>query len=241
MGESGLVIFPMFSPNTAIQATMTRMLPWGMNWIAWHLDYACNDERAARLEIVRKFIDHGVGATAPGGVVLVSVCAGDSRDVLGVLPNHRRRDDVHAWLLEREETLTREAARRVVELDLDKTVCACAVDATCFAAYAGIPPANVCVLSGVFGNLLPEESFRLIRNLKHVCAPGASVIWTRNLVGHDGARHAEQLRACFEENRFAEEVYLKTPREGYGVGLTRFEGETVAPDREGRFFVFGRE
>ena len=68
------------------------------DWVAWHQQYD-NPESSlrVRLGLVRAHLSAALDAAPPGPVSLVSLCAGQGHDVLGVLPGHRRRPDVTSW------------------------------------------------------------------------------------------------------------------------------------------------
>jgi hypothetical protein len=69
--------------------------------VAWHRAYADpSSSLTARLQRVRFHLSRAVGQAPAEPVRLVSLCAGQGHDVVGVLPGHPRRDDVHAVLIE---------------------------------------------------------------------------------------------------------------------------------------------
>jgi hypothetical protein len=69
-------------------------------WVEWHERYKPGSPLARRLEVVQGLIRSALDASPPGPIRLVSMCAGDGRDILGVLPGHPRQADVHARLVE---------------------------------------------------------------------------------------------------------------------------------------------
>jgi hypothetical protein len=77
------------------------MMLWVMDWLDWHAAY--DDPSSSlnvRLRRVRQHLSEAIVRAPAGPVRLVSLCAGQGRDVIGVLPGHPRRDDVHAILVE---------------------------------------------------------------------------------------------------------------------------------------------
>jgi hypothetical protein len=74
------------------------------DWVEWHRDYDDpGSPLSRRLELVQGHLcaelDH-----APGGDIrVISLCAGQGRDVIGVLAGHPRRGDVRARLVELDE------------------------------------------------------------------------------------------------------------------------------------------
>ncbi len=71
------------------------------DWYAWHRDYDEPDTALARrLAAVQDQIRAALDAAPPGPLHAVSLCAGQGRDLIGVLARHPRRDDVTARLVE---------------------------------------------------------------------------------------------------------------------------------------------
>ena len=52
-------------------------------------------------------------------------------------------------------------------------------DAGELSTYREIPPADVLLLCGVFGNISDEDVRTTIENASRLCRPGARVVWTR--------------------------------------------------------------
>ncbi|MGO9488949.1 MAG: hypothetical protein ACLQBB_07975 [Solirubrobacteraceae bacterium] len=151
-----------------------------VDWGTWHSSY----ERAGsalgrRLELVRGELRAALDRARAGPLTAISVCAGQGHDLLGVLADHPRREDVRA---------------RLVELDPGNVLAACRAaaaaglggveivegDASLTDAYAGTVPADLILLCGVFGNISARDVERTIEELPSLCAAGASVVWTRH-------------------------------------------------------------
>ena len=82
------------------------------DWAAWHGAYDDPSSfPSVRLRKVRQRLSEAIGAAPAGPVRLVSLCAGQGHDVIGVLPGHPRRDDVRAVLVE-SDPRNAETARR---------------------------------------------------------------------------------------------------------------------------------
>lgn len=82
--------------------------------MAWHELYDDpSSVLSARLRLVRAQLSDALDHAPAGPVRLLSLCAGQGRDVIGVLSAHPRRDDVSAVLIEADpenaETTRREA------------------------------------------------------------------------------------------------------------------------------------
>ena len=67
------------------------------DWYTWHRRYDQPDSGLARrLAAVQEQIRRALEAVPPGPLHAVSLCAGQGRDLIGVLARHRRREDVTA-------------------------------------------------------------------------------------------------------------------------------------------------
>ncbi|RKN08761.1 SAM-dependent methyltransferase [Streptomyces radicis] len=206
-----------------------------MDWHAWHGDYDDADSYLARrLRIVREWIALTLDVAPPGRLRVVSLCAGQGRDLLGVLPDHPRGSDVTARLVELDPRNVGEARRGVAEAGLGEHVEVVAGDAALTDRYAGMVPADLVLACGIFGNVTDADVERAIGFLPQLCARGGSVIWTRH-------RREPDLvpRVCrwFEERGF-ERVWLTEPERGFGVGVHRFTGEPEELAAGARMFTF---
>ncbi|HEX5097459.1 MAG TPA: class I SAM-dependent methyltransferase, partial [Acidimicrobiia bacterium] len=145
------------------------------DWRAWHTAYDADTPLAQRLVIVQRAIADVLDAAPPGLIRAVSMCTGEGRDLLGVLPEHPRAGDVRARLVELDpELATRARASAPATVEV---VCADAAETD---VYAGAVPANVVLVCGVFGNIPDDDIQRTIRTLPSLCAAEAFVIWTRH-------------------------------------------------------------
>ncbi len=189
------------------------------DWVRWHEAY---DDPAsplsARLACVRAHLSDALTAAPPGPVRLLSLCAGQGNDVLGVLPAHPRRDDVTAVLVEYDSHNVAVAADRVTRAGLTGVEVREA-DAGVPANYADVLPADVLMLCGIFGNVSDEDVRRTVLAAATMCAPGATAIWTRHRRPPD---LTPQLRAWFGEAGFAEIAFDPLPTAPFlGVGVAR--------------------
>jgi hypothetical protein len=87
--------------------------------------------------------------------------------------------DTSARLIELDERNVATAMARAREFGLEH-VDAVVADATKPASYVGAVPANVVVVCGVFGNVPDSELGSFIGRLPELCAPAATIVWTRH-------------------------------------------------------------
>ncbi|MBD2598038.1 class I SAM-dependent methyltransferase family protein [Nostoc spongiaeforme FACHB-130] len=206
------------------------------DWYEWHDLYKTEPRLQQRLEIVREFIGYSLNASPDGAIRIVSVCAGDGRDLLGTLENHPRRNDVHARLVELNPQLVERGRATIESLGLTKQIEFINGDAAIASNYVGAVPADIVIACGVFGNLTEAELNRLLDNLSFLSKPGAFVIWTR---GHsNGIPYSDNVRKILSASGFAEVNFKLTATGDMGVGLHRYLGENLPQSKEQQLFVF---
>ena len=91
-----------------------------------------------------------------------------------------------------------------------------ATDASITDAYVGAVPADLILLCGVLGNVSAADIANTICHLPRLCAPGATVIWTRHRHPPDLAPY---IRETFEQAGFEELTFEDSPP--FGVGANR--------------------
>ena len=209
------------------------------DWVAWHEPY--DDPRSAlalRLKLVQAHLAAALDAAHPGSIRLISACAGQGRDVLGVLPEHRRRHDIAGLLVELDPGNCASARNRSAAAGLGDSIQVIEGDAGDTASYAAMVPAHVALFCGVFGNTKDEDIRRTIAILPVLCAEGATVIWTRHRQAPD---LTTTIRRWFADAGFVEVAFDAPPDEWIGVGVHRLARppEPYAPGA--RMFTFTDE
>jgi hypothetical protein len=206
------------------------------DWAAWHSAYDDpSSPLSARLRCVQAHLSDAIDRAPAGRISLVSLCAGQGRDVIGVLPDHPRRGDVRAVLVESDERiagLAREAAAARGLAPVEVRV----ADASLVASFADALPADVLLLCGIFGNVSDADIEHTIQAAPALCRPGATVIWTRNRRPPD---LTPQVRAWFTESGFEDVAFdaLETSVM-IGVGVSRLGRAPAAGRADGRLFTF---
>jgi predicted RNA methylase len=198
---------------------LNRKLTAMKDWVAWHRAYDDPESPLSlRLERVRAHLARAIDEAPPGPVSLVSLCAGQGRDVLGVLPWHPRRDDVSALLVEIDPENAELARRAAAAAGLSR-VRVRQADAGLVANFADALPADVLLLAGIFGNVSSSDIRRTIGAAAALCSDEATVIWTRHRRPPD---ITDQMRAWFEASGFDELAFdaLRTDSMT-GVGVHR--------------------
>lgn len=203
-------------------------------WIDWHRGYDRDTGLASRLEIVQRLIRETLDEQSAGAIRVISLCAGDGRDLLGVLRDHPRRDDVRARLVELEPELAA-AGRQQALNDRLAGVDFRHGDASVTSAYAGAVPADLVVACGIFGNITDGDVRNTIDQLPRLCGPRATVIWTRGRFEPD---LTPTIRTWFAAAGFAELAFVPVPESTATVGANRLEVEPGRFRPDQRLFTF---
>ena len=186
--------------------------------MAWHELYDDpSSVLSARLRLVQAQLADALDRAPAGPVRLLSLCAGQGRDVTGVLPTHPRRDDVSAVLIEANPEIAETARRNTAAAGLPQVEVREA-DASRPSGYADVLPADVLLLCGIFGNVSDADIQRTIAAAPALSAPGATVIWTRHRRPPD---LTPTVRTWFREAGFAEVSFSSpedAPRTAVGAG-----------------------
>lgn len=208
-----------------------------MDWHSWHDEYA---DRASplsrRLRIVQDHIAAFLDETARGPVSVVSACAGQGQDLLGVLLQRppAERERVRAVLVEADARNVAVAQRAVTEARL-QAVEVRRADAGHARAYRTVAPADLLLMCGVFGNISDADVERTVHALPGLCAAGATVIWTRSRRAPD---RTPVIRQWFADAGFTERAFHAPDDVEFSVGVHKM---TVGPQpltRHGTLFRF---
>ncbi len=202
-------------------------------WVEWHAGYAEGQPLAMRLRAVQAMIREALDRSPPGPIRVISMCAGDGRDLLGTLTDHARRTDVHARLVELDPELAERA--RASARDVPAAIDVVNGDASNTSAYAGAVPADIVLVCGVFGNITDEDVHRTVEHLAELCAPDATVIWTRGAFAPD---LTPAIRAWFTDAGFAELAFVAIPGATARVGADRLVVPPRPYEPDVRLFTF---
>jgi hypothetical protein len=206
------------------------------DWVEWHHGYDDpSSGLSARLDSVRAHLTQALHDAPAGEIRLVSLCAGQGRDVLGVLPAHPRRNDVRAVLVEFDAHNAEVARADAAAAGLPKVEVRQA-DAGLIAGYSDYLPAHVLLLCGIFGNISEADIHRTVTAAPALCVPGATVIWTRHRRSPD---LTPSIRSWFSDGGFEELAFDEIEGSRLtSVGAGRLTRVTGAALPEGPLFTF---
>lgn len=207
----------------------------GTDWLAWHRHYDDPDSRfSRRLAVLQRQLRSVLDRAAPGRISVVSVCAGQGHDLLGVLADHPRRHDVVARLIELDARNAAIARSRARELGL-AGISVVEADAGLSDAYAGAVPASLIILAGFLTYLDEADIARAVALLPQLCAAGAIVVWAR---GRSRINNDVWIRSLFQRAGFVEIDAEDVEHPGLHVGVERFDGVPLALETGRRLFTF---
>jgi hypothetical protein len=187
------------------------------DWLGWLANY---DEpgtpQARRLPVVRELIERAVAEHPSDELRILSLCAGDGRDVLPLIAAWRDRKRIRARLVELTPGMAERARAFVTEHALDVDVVE--GDAADPGNYAAAAPADIVLACGMFGRMPDGHVERTVGVLPALCRDGGFVVWTRH-------RHEPDLtpsvRRWFARAGFEECAFESPGTDDFAVGLHR--------------------
>ncbi len=207
------------------------------DWSEWHRSYDDPTSRLSRrLHVVQDRLREAL-VDRRKRVQIISMCAGEGRDVIGVLADHPRRSDVLARLVELDARIAdvAEGAARAASLD---QVAVLRADAASTDSYDGAVPADIILACGIFGNISDDDIRRTVGYLPTLCAANATVIWTRAEAPDRNVVSA--IREWFDESGFDEVTFDAPVDDTFRVGVHRLRDAPSAYEGGITLFRFMR-
>lgn len=222
------------------------------HWVQWHKAYedpssGLSQRLRAVQSMVRAALDEVPARAASGRdpnpghaeatagaqegrtpVQIVSLCAGQGRDVIEVVASHPRGPEVSALLVELDPALagTARAHAAAAGAGVADRIRVVEADASQASVYAesGAVPADIVLVCGVFGNISNADITHTIQAMRGLCAPGGQVIWTRHRRPPDVT---PLIRADFAAAGFTEMDFVTPKGTVMSIGRHRLDGATV--------------
>ena len=175
--------------------------------------------------------------TNPEHIRIVSLCAGQGRDVIDVVATHPRGPDVSALLVELDPALVDFARSRAAAAGagVAEQIRVVEGDASQCRWYADDVPADIVLVCGVFGNISEADITRTIQAMPGFCAPGGHVVWTRHRRPPD---LTPAIRANFAAAGFTELGFVSPADSFMTIGHHRLDGPTAPFDPDQILFDF---
>jgi hypothetical protein len=205
------------------------------DWLVWHDPYDDpTSSLSRRLEVVQGHLAAALDRCPEGTIPVLSMCAGQGRDLFGVLERHHRAPDVVGRLVELDARNVAVATGRAAELGSSRVEVVQA-DAGITDVYAGAIPAMVVLVCGVFGNISDADIATTVAALPTLCDADATVIWTRHRRDPD---LTPSIRQRFADAGFDEDAFEAPAGTSFGVGVHRLSRQPAAFQPGRRLFSF---
>ncbi len=209
-----------------------------LDWNQWHADYETSPALQARLKSVCRQIAAALDERPAGPIKIISICAGDGRDLCLALREHPRQRDVTATLIDNDPNSLARGREMAKEFCPNAQLHFIEADASLAKTYAETGHADLVLMSGFLGHLRHEDALGLIASLPMLCKTGSWIIWNRHLKLHDGTEQVARIRGAFRKHEFAEAHFETTAEDGFAIGRTCFLGQSTPLDSTRKIFEF---
>jgi len=207
-------------------------------WVSWHDDYDDPEsDLSQRLIAVQHRLADAINQAPPGAIRVISACAGQGQDVIGVLKSHPRASDVQALLVESDQHNVGVARDRIATASITG-VDVLQADAGLTCTYRDAVPVDVLLLCGIFGNVRDEDVRRTVSNASRLCAPRATVLWTRHRRDPD---RTGEIREWFADAGYEELAFDSPGPDRFALGTIRLVAPPLAYRSDMRLFTFWEE
>jgi hypothetical protein len=207
-------------------------------WVSWHDDYDDPEsDLSQRLIAVQHRLADAINQAPPGAIRVISACAGQGQDVIGVLKSHPRASDVQALLVESDQDNVGVARDRIAAAGITG-VDVLQADAGLTGTYRDAVPVDVLLLCGIFGNVRDEDVRRTVSNASRLCAPRATVLWTRHRRDPD---RTGEIRDWFADAGYEELAFDSPGPDRFALGTIRLVAPPLAYRSDMRLFTFWQE
>jgi hypothetical protein len=208
------------------------------SWAGWPAEAYMRERFQQRLLAVQQHLRTNLDEAPAGPIKLISLCAGDGRDVISVLRTHERRRDVSAWLVELDRQSVAAGIRDSSIAGLQDAVHFVNADATDFVTYMGMAPVDIVLACGVWGHVPMHQRESLVGALAALCKPRGAVTWTRGV--SCGITRLNQIEIQFARPKWECVQTTITADKKWAVATYRYAGLPVELPRAGRIFDFQR-
>ena len=206
-------------------------------WDTWHDAYDDpGSDLAQRLVAVqRRPSGHAIDEAPPGAVRVISACAGQGHDVIGVLKTHPRASAVQALLVESDDHNVG-VARAGIAASGITGVDVLQADAGFTGPYRDAVPAHVLMLCGISGNVSDGRSPQ--DREQRVQAVRASRHGLMDVSPSVSRSQPRRIREWFAEAGFAEFAFDSPGPDRFGLGAVRLAVPPLPYASDLRLFTF---
>ncbi len=189
------------------------------DWVEWHRSYTDpGSDLSQRLAVVTTAIIDAISSAPPGPISVLSLCAGEARDLSGAALGHPRSGDMHGVAVELNAGLAAIAAGSLRDAGTSIEV-RCA-DAGRPIHWDDVVPVDVLLLVGIFGNLTDDHVQRTVAATAAMVRAGGTIIWTRHRKAPD---LTPSIRGWFDDTGCTPIGFTSAGPESYAVGVERMD------------------
>ena len=190
------------------------------DWAEWHRAYADpTSEISRRLVGVTEAIVDVLDAAPPGPIRVLSLCAGEARDLTAAATGHPRAGDLTGCAVELSGGLASIAAAQLAQSGTSIEV-RCA-DAGRSVHWIDVAPVDLLLVAGIFGNITDDDIRRIAKSVPSIVSEGGTAIWTRHRREPD---ITPQVRAWFDEAGCVPTSFVSPGPGSFSVGVERHVG-----------------
>ena len=183
-------------------------------WTEWH-EEAYNDINSLpyqRTEIVKDLINKYL-SEIDKDIVVISIGAGQSRDILPVLIGRKDNDRITTYLIDTDIECLNYAKNYAKDNNIIN-VHIVDMDGSLVKNYKDIPKADLIIFCGMMTQKNTDEVKKLANNIKLICNKDAQIIWSRH--GYD-KDYSTPFRNVFNENFYKELDFYISHKEPFFI------------------------
>jgi len=206
-------------------------------WTEWH-EEAYNDINSLpyqRTEIVKDLINKYL-SEIDKNIVVISIGAGQSRDILPVLIGRKDNDRITTYLIDTDIECLNYAKNYAKDNNIIN-VHIVDMDGSLVKNYKDIPKADLIIFCGMMTQKNTDEVKNLANNIKLICNEDAQIIWSRH--GYDGD-YSTPFRNVFNENSYKELDFYISHKEPFFIcrNIMMPNPINIETEKDVKIFIF---
>jgi hypothetical protein len=150
-----------------------------MTWNDWHIIYDDKESAPYKRSLLTQQLINNYLISHKKNIIILSICSGQARDILPAIAGREDKDRITTYLLDIDKDCLEYAQEYACIHDIPN-VHTINKDASLKESYDDIPKADLIVICGLFGHLVPEDIATTASFLAHISDNDAHVIWSIN-------------------------------------------------------------
>ena len=204
------------------------------DWNEWHRAYDDpTSSLSQRLAEVSRMVRGVLDTAPPGEIRVLSLCAGDGRDLTLGAAGHPRARDLTGLLVELDPTLATAATANA--RSINGRIQVAMADAGTTRSFRDAIPVDLLLLCGIFGNVSTDDIRNTIAAVPAMCRADATVIWTRHRREPDVT---PSIREWFDEAGCSPEDFVSPGTGSFAIGRERRQHRAEVGALPDQLFTF---